>query len=67
MAVPARKAKPGAQKWVSHRVRKAPVSAEKPGTPEYTLTWSSAINTMAAPRRISMDRILELEIVMPLS
>jgi hypothetical protein len=58
--VPARNTKVGTQKWVTHLVKKIPGVAPQAGTPEYTRTWSIAINTMTRPRNRSSDRTLVL-------
>src|SRR5258708_11933826 len=55
MLVPARKTNHGAQKCVIHRVKKIPGLGPPAGNPEKTRTWSMAISTMTAPRRISTE------------
>src|SRR5690348_5067048 len=59
MPVPAKNANPGAEKCVTHRVKKTPGSGPPAGTPAYTRTWSMAMRTMMTPRmrsRLSMRR-----------
>ena len=53
--MPARKTKAGAQKCVTHRVKKSAGVRPPAGMPEKTRTWSRAMSTMTTPRRMSRE------------
>ena len=59
--MPARKMNAGAQKWVTHRVKKTPGDGPPAGTPANTRTWSIAISTMTTPRTMSMDAMRRVD------
>jgi hypothetical protein len=48
---------------VTQRVKKMPALAPLAGRPEYTRTWSTAINTITAPRITSSEVIRSVVVV----